>query len=185
MSAGLARFTAFLREQSRKNSVILFFAAVYVVSQASIAVVVDPVGSLTVLHMQTTLSAETFRMLAEGLYERGVENAYIAHYYYDFLHPLWYAGLLMVLLARGFERRGVPPARNGLLLVPVAPGLADLLENSLHLYMVLDTANIAPALVLAANGAALFKWTLIGACIVAIAALWARPAAGPASRNIR
>lgn len=185
MNATLARFTAFLREKSRINAVIVFFAVIYVISQASIAVVVEPVGSLTVLHLQTTLSVETFRALVDGLYTRGVVNAYIAHYYYDFLHPLWYAGLLALLLARGFERQAVPAERNSLLLVPFVAGLGDLLENSLHLYMVLDTANISPGRVLAANGAAIGKWTLVAGCIVAILALWLRPPAGPASRNIR
>ena len=40
----------------------------------------------------------------------GLVEHYLAHYYYDFLHPVWYATLLALLLGRAFDRNGVTAA---------------------------------------------------------------------------
>lgn len=172
----LARLFRLVRTGSAKPSALAFFAVLFLVSQVSMMVVLAPVGVAHFIEMQTTLSPARFAALVADMYGRGVETAYIAHFYYDWLHPVWYGGLLALLLARGFERQAVPASRDRLLLAPVAAGLADLLENSLHLYMVVDTANISPALVLAANGAALFKWAVITACVTGALVMLVRPA---------
>ncbi len=171
----LARFGGFLRRHAAMPSVLLFFAGMFVVSQLSMAVVLEPVGTQRVLELQTTLSPATFAALVEDLFRRGVVEHYIAHYYYDFLHPLWYASLVALLLAGAMNRAGVPASRDGWLAVPFLAGLLDELENALHLYMVIDTANITPWAVWLGNGAALAKWTLLATCLLATAALYLRP----------
>lgn len=173
----LERLTGLVRAGSAMPSAIAFFAVIFLVSQGSMMVVLAPVGVAHFIEMQTTLSPARFAMMVADMYERGVETAYIAHFYYDWLHPLWYGGLLALLMARGFERQAVPASRDLLLLSPFVAGLADLVENGLHLYMVVDTGNISPALVLAANGAALFKWAIITACVTAALVMLLRPAA--------
>lgn len=168
------RLAALLREKSRLDSAILFFLVLFLASQASITVVLQPVGTAEVLALQTTLSAEDFRARVADLHARHAINAYIGHYYYDFLHPLWYAGLLALLLGRAFDRQAVPATRNGWLLLPLLAGALDLVENSLHLYMVLDSANITALRVWLANGAALLKWAIAGGVLIAAAVLFLR-----------
>lgn len=48
--------------------------------------------------------------------------------------------------------------------------------------MVVDTANISTTLVLVANGAALFKWAVITACVTAALVMLLKPVA-PARTN--
>lgn len=170
-----AHLLARLRAHAAMPSVLLFFGLVFLVSQLSIMVVLEPVGFVHFVQMQTTLSSARFEALVADMYQRGADGAYVAHFYYDWLHPLWYGGLLAALMARGFERHAVPAARNGLLLLPFVAGLADLAENALHLYMVVDTVHITPSRVALANGAALLKWALVAACVTLAAGLLLRP----------
>lgn len=178
----LARLFRLVRTGSAMPSALGFFAVLFLVSQASMMVVLAPVGVAHFIEMQTTLSPARFVTLVENMYQRGVETAYIAHFYYDWLHPIWYGGLLALLMARGFERRAVPAPRDWLLLAPFVAGIADLVENALHLYMVVDTANISTTLVLLANGAALCKWAVITACVTTALVMLLKPAA-PARKN--
>ncbi|MFZ5723932.1 MAG: hypothetical protein ACOY33_09775 [Pseudomonadota bacterium] len=168
------RFCALLRERAAMPSMLLFFAGIYLLSQLSILFVLQPVGIGQALQLQTTLSPETYGLLVDDLYRRGVVENYLAHYYYDFLHPVWYATLLALLLARGLERHREPARCNRWLLVPYAAGLLELVENGLHIYMVVDTANITAPLVWLANGAGLAKWILVVACVAAVVVLHAR-----------
>lgn len=172
-----ARLHAGVRALSRQPLALLFFAVLFVASQASITLVLEPVGTGHLLRMQTTLSAAEFSVLAEDLYRRGADGAFLGHFYYDWLHPLWYGGLIVLLMARGFERHRWPPARDGLLWLPVLAGLADLVENALHFYMIVDTAHITQGRVLVANGAAWLKWSLVAAGVtIAATLLLRRPA---------
>ncbi len=170
----LDRFCAMLRTRASMPSMLLFFAGMYLLSQVSIAVVLDPVGIGRMLALQTTLSVDDFRAMVTDLYERDVVEAYLAHYYYDYLHPLWYSTLLALVLAAGMNRAALSATANRWLLVPFMAGLMDIVENSLHIYMVVDTANIAPAPVLIGNGAALLKWVLVGLCLIAVLVLFMR-----------
>ncbi|MFZ5755954.1 MAG: hypothetical protein ACOY3X_03535 [Pseudomonadota bacterium] len=174
ITAATDRFCAFLRERAGMPSVLWFFAVIFLLSEVSILVMVAPVGMDLFLALQTTLSPDTFAALVADLYRRGAVESYLGHFYYDFLHPVWYATLLALLLARAMNRLALPAAGNRWLLLPFLAGLLDLVENSLHIYMVVDTANIAPPLVLLANGSALAKWALIGVCSVAVLVLFAR-----------
>lgn len=169
------RFCGLLRAGGAQQTMLLFFAAMFLLSQVSIAVVLKPVGLSQVLMLQTTLSTETFRLLAADLYQRGVAENYLAHYYYDFLHPVWYSTLLALLLAAAMNRAGLAAGASRWLLLPFVAGLLDLVENSAHIYMLVDTARISPFWVLLGNGAALLKWTLLGATLVAVLVLFARP----------
>lgn len=172
--SGTDRFCAMLRAGAGKPSMWVFFAGMFLLSQVSIAMVLDPVGIGQVLALQTTLGVEDFRALVADIYQRSVAEAYLAHYYYDYLHPLWYSTLLALLMAAGMNRAGVAAAANRWLLLPFVAGLLDLLENSLHIYMVVDTANIAAVPVMVGNGAALLKWALIAASLLAVLVLFGR-----------
>lgn len=173
--AGLpTRAGSFLRHHAEEPSVLLFFGSIYLLSQLSIAVVLEPVGFTHALRMQTTLDVNTFRLLVEDLFARGAAEAYTAHYYYDFLHPFWYATVLALGLGWLMNRNALAATHDAWLLLPFLAGLGDEVENVLHLYMVLDTANIAAPLVLVANGASIMKWAVVALCLAAMAGLGLR-----------
>lgn len=178
------RWCAFLRAETNMRVMLLFFGGLFLVSQVSIAIVVEPVGIGHFLRLQTTLSVDTFAALVVDMYQRGVAEHYLAHYYYDFVHPVWYAMLLALLLGNGMNLNAVPARFNRLLLLPFLAGFFDLIENALHLYMIIDTANIRAALVWIANGAAIGKWVVVSVGVLAILVLYGRwlrrrPAGGP------
>lgn len=174
MGGLMNRVGSYLRRRAGEPAVMIFFGGIFLLSQASIAVVLEPVGFVHALRMQTTLDPGTFRSLVEDMFARGAANAYVAHYYYDFLHPLWYSTALALGLGWLMNRNGMSAAHDGWLLLPYLAGLGDEIENSLHLYMVLDTANIAAPLVLVANGASIMKWAVVALCLAAMAGLGLR-----------
>lgn len=178
----LDSLSALLRGRANQPAALWFFAGIFVVSQLSILAVLEPVGPALVLKLQTTFSADTFAAICADLYARGLAEHYLAHYYYDFLHPVWYATLLALLLGQAFNRNDVAAARNRWLLLPFVAGLLDLAENGLHLYMVIDTANIAAPLVALSATAAVGKWVLVAVCSLAIAGLWLRSLVAPRGR---
>lgn len=161
---------AMLRRRLAAWPVIAGFGAIYFLSQALIGVVVQPLGS-DMLRVQTSLSAETVRAIFARWEAAGLLDAYLAHYRYDMVHPLWYGVFLAALLARGFEANQVDPRRNLLLLLPFVAAACDLLENVLHLGFAANRDLITPATVLVANGAALTKWAIAAGCLVAAAGL--------------
>lgn len=163
----------FLRRLAARPAVLWFFVVIACVSELSVFVMLAPVGFESVWALQTTLSTEVFQAQLAGMFERGVAEQYIAHYYYDFLNPLWYCSLVAVLLARGMNAAGLPQSVNALVLLPYVAGLLDEVQNLLHLYMVLDTANVTAALVLLANGAGITKLTLLALCLLALPGLHA------------
>lgn len=150
--------------------IIVVFGAVYLVSQAAIGALVQPLGP-EMLGVQTTLSADRVRAIFAAWDAAGLVDTYAAHYRYDMVHPLWYGVLLAAMLARGFEANRVPASRNALLLLPFVAAGCDLIENLIHLTFITDRANITTAAVRIANGAALTKWTIAGGSVVAVAAL--------------
>ena len=161
---------ATLRRRLAAWPVIAGFGAVYFASQALIGVVVEPLGS-DMLRVQTSLSAETVRAIFDRWEATGLLGAYLAHYRYDMIHPLWYGVFLAALLARGFEANQVDPRRNLLLLLPFVAAACDLVENVFHLGFAANRDLITPATVLVANGAALTKWAIAAGCLVAAAGL--------------
>lgn len=168
---------AFLRRHADRGGVILFFLVIAIFSELSVYAVLQPVGLDAVWTLQTTLSVDVFEAQLADLFARDVAEHYLAHYYYDFLNPFWYSALLALLLARGMNRLGAPASWNALVLVPLAAGLLDQVQNLLHLYMVIDTANVSPLRVLLANGAGVLKLAILALTGLAISAVWVASAA--------
>lgn len=170
--AAFRSLASWLRGLSRQPWALVFFAGMFLVSQLSILVVLAPVGFDAVWQMQTTMSADTFSAVLADVYARDAAEDYIAHFYYDFLHPVWYSVLLVLLLGRAMDRAGWPAGRDAWLLIPLLAGVLDQVQNALHFYMVMDTANIAPVLVQLGNGAGLLKMAVIGLPLLALPVLW-------------
>jgi hypothetical protein len=148
-----------------------FFLCIAALSELSVYVMLAPVGLGAVWTLQTTLSVPVFEAQLADLFVRGVAEQYIAHYYYDFINPFWYSVLLALLLGRAMNACGVPSRFDGWALLPLLAGVLDGMQNLLHLYMVVDTANVSAALVLAANGAGVLKLCLLAVVVLAIIGL--------------
>lgn len=153
--------------------IILAFGAVYFASQIGIGVIVHPLGP-EMLDVQTALSADRVRAIFAAWEAAGLLPVYESHYRYDMIHPLWYGVFLAAMLAKGFNANGVPARWNLLLLLPFVAAGCDVVENFLHLGYIADRATITDANVLLSNGAALLKWLLAIASVLAVAALAVR-----------
>jgi len=161
---------ATLRKRLDSWWLILIFGALYVASQATIAVIVHPLGA-DFLAVQTTLSVDHVREIFERWQTAGLLGTYAAHYRFDMIHPLWYSTLLAALVAKGLEATRAPAARSLLLCVPFAAGACDVIENLVHRSFLADRANITQAAVWLGNGAALTKWSLVVFCLALIGLL--------------
>jgi hypothetical protein len=133
---------------------------VYFTSQAIIGSILHEIGALNVLALQTTFSSEMFRSIAAGWIASGDIELYYKHFYFDFFHPLWYSILLSLLIARAFTLNDVNPRFNFMILTPFVAGLCDLVENSIHVYILADPNRATPLLVWFSGLAANVKWFL-------------------------
>ncbi len=159
-----------LRQRLDSWRVLVVFGALFVVSQATLAVIVQPLGA-DMLRVQTTLSAASVQAIFARWDAAGLLPRYAFHYRIDMIHPLWYSLLLAAGLAKGFAANAVPARWNILLLLPFLSGACDIAENLVHLTFLANRANITPDAVLLGNGAALVKWTLAGSGVLAVAIL--------------
>ena len=104
---------------------------------------------------------------------------YRRHFYFDFLHPLWYALFLSAFMARGFNRNRLSSKANWMLCLPFIAGLMDLIENCFHVRFISDVDTIPSWMIVASASAANVKWLLAGTSIViGIVFISKRPQAG-------
>ena len=149
---------------------ISVFGAIYLASQVTIGVIVHPLGS-DILAVQTTLSAEAVGAIFAKWEAAGLLGTYAAHYRFDMIHPLWYGMFLAAMLAKGFNANNLAARRNPLLLLPFAAAGCDITENFVHLSFLAARANITAAAVVLGNGAALIKWAIAAASLLAVGVL--------------
>jgi len=150
---------------------IVLFGILYLVSQATILAIVEPLGSSLARLQLLGFSAETYRAVFREWQEAGLLDVYRSHFSVDDAHWLWYSGLFTALLCRLFERERIPHRRDWILLLPVASGLLDAFENRIqHIFLSApDFSRIVDPLPLLSTLASIAKWTL-AACYVSIAA---------------
>lgn len=155
-------------------NLILIFGVIYVLSQATLYFILQPMGSAQVFRLQTTLSPETFSAILEQWREADLLGRYAMHYYFDFVHPLWYALFLSAMLAVALDANDVAAGWNAVLWVPFLAGALDLVENLVHVYYL--TGGHPPTIlpVMIGGLAAIAKWTLVGVLSVAVIVLGTR-----------
>lgn len=155
-------------------TVVLVFGAIYVLSQATMYFILQPMGSAQVFRLQTTLSPETFSAILEQWREAGLLGRYGMHYYFDFVHPLWYAVFLSATLAVAFDANDVAAGWNAVLWLPFLAGALDLVENLVHVYYLIGGHPPTTLPVMIGGLAAIIKWTLAGVLTVTIIVLGGR-----------
>ncbi|PKL39959.1 MAG: hypothetical protein CVV44_06995 [Spirochaetae bacterium HGW-Spirochaetae-1] len=158
-----------------RTPVIIVLAIIYLVVQTLIAVIVSPLGH-DMLRVQTTFSGETFRGIIQSWEKSGLMALYLKHFYLDYFHPVIYSLFLSALLSRGLVMNGLDKKFNLLVLLPFAAGLMDLIENSMHLYLIHNPAEISAGTVLFSGICTTMKWAmaflvLVGAIVLIVMGL--------------
>ena len=162
-----------LRAALGQTWLINLFGVAYLVSQVTILIIVEPLGSQFPELQCFGFTAERYVEVFRHWQETGVMAAYRAHFVLDDVHWVWYAGLFTCLLCRLFERHGLPHRLDGLLLLPLASGLLDWYENHLqHVFLSApDFSTIVDPLPLLSTLASDLKWVLVSIYVVLAAAL--------------
>lgn len=143
--------------------VIAWLGVIYVVSQVAILVTLEPASSEMLRLQCLGFTAERTLAIFRGWEASGAIEAYRAHFRLDDFHWLWYAGFSTALLGRLFERRAVSHRFDWVLVLPLASGLLDLLENQIqHVFVgAPDFATVVDPLPLISTGASVLKWGFV------------------------
>lgn len=165
------RLLSAFRRRTASVRVVAVSGCVYLVSQLIIGHILDPLGPLDVLRAQTTLDPSVVVAIFARWREQHLMDAYVRHYFLDFVHPALYAVLLGSSLALLLDRNRLSDAWNVVLLLPILAALCDLVENVSHVAFLADGANMTPTWVVASGLAAIAKWVLAGGSIASIALL--------------
>ncbi|MCX5850380.1 MAG: hypothetical protein NTW65_13200 [Deltaproteobacteria bacterium] len=165
-----SRAVDFIRQKSDSNLLIAIFGIIYFTSQFIIGSILNQLGVIDALILQTTLSSDTFKEIASGWIASGQVNLYYKHFYFDNFHPIWYSIFLSLLIARTFKINNINPKFNFIILTPFIAGTCDMFENTMHLYFLSDLQRATPALVALSGLATNVKWflSLSGVGIVSI-----------------
>ncbi|MBN2160557.1 MAG: hypothetical protein JW807_14290 [Spirochaetes bacterium] len=143
----------------------------YVVSQAAIGMILDPLGAPAVLNLQLTFTAAGVNEILGSWGDAGIAT-FKKHFYLDFLHPLWYGSFLFFLMAltRPLHTGGREGAIPKYFALPVAAALFDLAENFCELALLGQSPDISEALAFFTASCSLIKWSLAGVSILIVAA---------------
>lgn len=192
--AGPVRVLSAFRRRTASLRVVAISGGVYLVSQLIIAHILDPLGPLDVLRAQTTLDPAVVAGIFARWRAEHLMDAYVRHYFLDFVHPALYAVFLGSSLSLLLDRNRLSAAWDVVLLLPIVAALCDLIENASHVAFLAADACITPTWVVVSGVAALTKWLLAGGSLtlIGVLALRARsagagsePRHSPAARHER
>ena len=155
----MASNTSSYRIKISKYKIFLTALILYIVSQISIMIITKDLRQ-DFLMLQLTSSSDVFLKIVTSWKDAGFLNAYYNHFYFDFAHPVIYSIFLSSLLARGFIKRNITDRLDFVLFLPYLAGMLDLVENSIHLYLLADLTRITPSIVLAGSVFTWTKWVL-------------------------
>jgi hypothetical protein len=142
---------------------IVALGITFLVSQLVIVVTLDGIAfDLLRLQCFGFSAAETVRVF-RSWEANGALDAYRAHFVFDDVHWLWYSLFFTALLGRLFERRGVTRRLDWILVLPLASGLLDVVENEIqHVFLSTpDFSRIVDPLPLISTVASNLKWLLL------------------------
>ena len=162
---------------------LLMSASLYLCSQFAIGLILRPLNVEKVLAMQTTLSPEVIASILDEWRRMGVLDIFLRHFYPDFLHPFLYCVLLLSLMSRSFNRAGLGPRWNLLLLAPPVACMMDVAENIFHLTFAADPGSITGLNAALSGLASMTKWGLAGLSLAAVIALFIMKPGRPRRRN--
>lgn len=125
-----------------KTSILISTGLVFLVSQIVILKILAKINLKEVIALQTTFSDLTFSNIITKWKASGNIDYYFLHYYFDFIHPFFYALFLLAIMFKVLNNKLNIEKYVFIIYFPFVTGLFDIIENILHLYMI--TNNIYP-----------------------------------------
>ncbi|MFP4446669.1 MAG: hypothetical protein ACLFPD_10545 [Desulfosudaceae bacterium] len=166
--------TAWFREKGGIPRVALISGLLFVVSQVAIYLVIRELPPEKLVALQTTFSRAEFLSIIATWKMTGVLDSFKTHFYFDFFHPLWYSIFLASLMAMAFNLNKIAAKYNRLLIIPFLAGFLDLVENSVHVFLLHNIGATTGTKIFVSALAANLKWLLAGVGIVIVVVLLAR-----------
>lgn len=147
---------------AKAEAVFIAAIVVFAISQISLTRMVGPIAN-EALGLQLTFSADQFAQTVQGWSAADLQN-YLRQLRWDYLHLVIYGFALWWGVFRLNQLRPINPRiRKALFAAPILAGLVDVVEDSIHLWMLHGAPDLMisqPWVAIAAT-AALVKWTLI------------------------
>ncbi len=153
-----------LRNRLGSTRIMVISGLVYLVSQAAIGAILQPIGFGSVMRMQITVSDAALSSIFSDWFQRGIAKFYLQHFYLDFLHPVWYSVFLASCMSKILNVRSFGPRWSILLLLPFTAAALDIVENVMHLIFLYDPANISCTLAHLSGFSSITKWALAAFC---------------------
>jgi len=141
---------------------VLLYGLIYVISQAAIAAIIQPLNPLLFLKAQITFSKDVYLSILQGWARSGLIMRYFQHFYLDFFHPIFYGVFLSAFMAKAMNLNKMSERWNLMLLVPFIAGVMDVIENCFHLRFLTDVNTITRTKVFMSAFASNTKWALAG-----------------------
>ena len=116
-----------------------------------------------IVTLQLAFTTENFQAVLDQWGEAGIA-LFQQTMWLDYLFPIAYAVFLGSAVARLTIRKDEAPSRRlplSLTIMPFVAALCDYTENTLHLIILANPADLSAPLVLLASVAAAIKWLLI------------------------
>ena len=159
---------ASLRHELGRTWLVVFFGIVYMISQVTILVILDPIADAMIKLQTTGFSASDYLTVFRIWDGSGGMPSYRAHFILDDYHWIWYSLWFTSLLCWLYERQDLTHKHNWVLVLPLASGLLDWYENHLqHVFLSApDFATIVDPLPLFSTIASDVKWLLAAIYIV-------------------
>ncbi len=146
---------------AKADAIFIVAIIAFAISQISLTKMVGPIAN-EALGLQLTFSADQFSETVQGWSAEEMQN-YLRQLRWDYLHLVIYGFALWWGVFRLNQLRPLNPRmRKALYAAPILAGLLDVVEDSIHLWML----NAAPDLMISqpwvaiAAIAALAKWIL-------------------------
>lgn len=165
---------SWIRDKFGRRRVAIFFGLLFIISQGVIYYTIRDLPPEKLIVLQTTFSKMKFLSIIGAWKLTGVLPQFKAHFYFDFLHPVWYSIFLASLMALAFNANSLSKRFDGLLFIPFIAGLLDMVENVIHVMLLADIRKVTDAAIFISASAANLKWALAGIGVLIVAGLTAR-----------
>lgn len=159
----------------------LFYAMIitgilYFISQGIILYILNPIGIDAVMRFQLTFDSESIAALLNAWGDAGIET-FKEHFYFDFLHPLWYSAFLfftMLFLQTKLSSYNKSESVPKYIYIPFVAAFLDIAENFLEIDIINQRLNLTSILVFTTGIVSLLKWLISLISLIIIASLAVR-----------
>lgn len=148
-----------------KTSILISTGLVFLVSQIVILKILVKINLKEVILLQTTFSDITFSNIITKWKESGSIDYYFSHYYFDFIHPVFYSLFLLAIMSKVLNNKINMEKYVFIIYFPFVAGLFDIIENILHLYMITNNIYLKEIIIFSAFFTNL-KWFLSISCLL-------------------